>query len=159
MGRLASELSSRGQRFFRIRPPHESVCPSAGDGGSGCAHTPQAAKVARFSCEASRYPCCSSIRPVSVTATFCDLDDGRRKPTLPLGQLWIGQFINPKRGLIFEQNAPNTNIYSSIRQECFRIDLCDSGAATGRKKSLSPSGKESTEKTHRQADCCFRREY
>ncbi len=73
-----------------------------------------------------------------------------------LGQSWIGHFISSKCASIFAQNAPNVSIYSSIRRECFRTDLRGSGVATGQRKFLSPSGRESTETKHRCGDCCIR---
>jgi pimeloyl-ACP methyl ester carboxylesterase len=40
-----------------------------------------------------------------------------------------------------------------------RTDLRGSGVATGQRKFLSPSGRESTESKHRRGDCCIRQEF
>jgi hypothetical protein len=84
---------------------------------------------------------------------------GRWTPPSLLGHSWIGHFISSKCVLIFAQNTPNMSIYSSIRRECFRTGLRDSGVAIGQTKFPSPSGRESTEKKHRRGDCCIREEY
>lgn len=73
-----------------------------------------------------------------------------------LSHSWIGHFISSKCASIFAQNAPNMSIYLSIRREYFRTALRGSGVATGQRKFLSPSGKESIEKKHRRGDCCIR---
>ena len=65
---------------------------------------------------------------------------------------WIGSFISPAYASIFAQNARSMSAYSGIRQECFRIELFDSGVATEPRKFLSPSGKGSTRKKHRHED-------
>jgi len=51
------------------------------------------------------------------------------------------------------------SIYSGIRRECFRTDLRGAAVATGQRKFLSPSGRESTDKKHRRGDCSIRREF
>jgi hypothetical protein len=67
--------------------------------------------------------------------------------------------MSRKYASTFAQNAKNVSGYSSTRQEFSKIGLRGAGAATGQRKFLSPSGKESTEKKHRRGDCCIRREY
>src|SRR5881396_1623869 len=65
--------------------------------------------------------------------------------------------MSPEYALISAQNAKNVSGYSSIRQECCKIDLCAAGAPIEPDSMLSQSGK-STKQKRKGVDYCIRQE-
>src|ERR1700730_12474634 len=80
----------------------------------------------------------------------------RVHPAKDIGYRWIGELMSPEYALISAQNAKNVSGYSSIRQECCKIDSCAAGAPTGPDSMLSRSGKKSTKQKRKSVDYCVR---
>ena len=66
--------------------------------------------------------------------------------------------MSPEYALISVQNAKNVSGYSSIRQECCKIDLCAADTPIGPDIMLSQSEKKSTKQKRKSVDCCIRHE-
>jgi hypothetical protein len=66
--------------------------------------------------------------------------------------------MSPEYALISAENAKNVSDYSSIRQECCKIDLYAADAPIGPGSMPYQTGKKSTQQKRKSVDYCIKQE-